>query len=119
MGAAWMKMEGAGAIRCYAPPRDTAGAVELFLALNGQNYARAASLVFTYTKVLRPAARSPTSGPSGGGTIVQPSSVTQGARASSAVGHSARERAVGGRGAWPAASQQPMLRRRAASISEA
>ena len=63
--------EGAGAIRCYAPPRDTAGAVELFLALNGQNYARAASLVFTYTKVLRPAARSPTSGPSGGGTIVR------------------------------------------------
>ena len=51
--------------------RDTAGAVDLFLALNGQNYARAASLVFTYTKVLRPAARSPTSGPSGGGTIVR------------------------------------------------
>ena len=42
-----------------------------------------------------------------GGTSVQPSSVTCGAAASAASGHSVRSSAGGGRGARPEASQQP------------
>ena len=55
---------------CYAPPRDTAGAVELFLALNGQNYARAARSSSPTRRCCAGGALANVR-PSGGGTIVR------------------------------------------------
>ena len=62
------------AIRCVSPPSldGAAGPKDLYVSLNGQNFARAehmgATLVFHYTEPQLPTLASPTSGPSDGAT---------------------------------------------------